>query len=85
MSKTATKVAISMPHELYRALEQVRKKNGMSRSAILQEALRLWLKRQQEAEWSRQYIEGYRKKPETRREIEAAMAMAIPALSTEEW
>lgn len=85
MSKTATKVAVSMPHELYRAVEQARKKNGKSRSAFVQEALRLWLKRQQEAEWSRQYVEGYRKKPETRREIEEAEALAIPAFATEEW
>ena len=39
MSKVATKVAVSLPDSLYRAVEQARKKSGKSRSAVMQDAL----------------------------------------------
>lgn len=85
MSKTATKVAVSMPHALYRAVEQARKKNGKSRSAVVQDALRHWLNREQEAERVRQYVEGYKRMPETEEEIEWVDAVSRRALLTEEW
>lgn len=85
MTRGATKVAISIPQELYRALERERKKNGRSRSSLVQEALRAWLKQQQEARDIRQYIEGYRRMPETRLEIEEAEAMAKDSWPEWEW
>ncbi len=81
----ATKVAISLPKDLYRAVEKTRKKNRKTRSAAVQEALRQWLKRQHEAELDRQYEEGYRRMPETPEEIAEAGAMAREMFATEEW
>ncbi len=81
----ATKVAISLPKDLYRAVERARKKNGTSRSSVVQEALRCWLKQKQEARWIREYVEGYRRKPESRREIEAAEAAAVELFAAVEW
>jgi len=85
MPTQTVKVAISITNDLYRAVERARKKNGQSRSAVVQDALRRWLKQEQEAAWDQEYIAAYRRKPETRREIEAARATAIPLLSRTEW
>ena len=85
MPRLATKVAVSMPTDLFRVVEGIRKKSGRSRSAILQEALRLWLREQQQARWARQYESGYRSKPETRREVAMAEAAAVRLLASQEW
>ncbi len=85
MAKFATKVAVSIPKDLYQALERARKKNGKSRSAVVQDALRHWLNREQEAELVRQYVEGYRRMPETEEETAWVDAISRRALLTEEW
>jgi len=85
MRKPATKVAVSMPADLYRVVEGIRKRSGKSRSAILHEALRWWLERQRQLRLTRQYVAGYRNEPETRREIEMAQAAAVQLLSSQEW
>ena len=76
---------MSMPPDLYRAVEHIRKRSGKSRSAVMQEALRLWLRQQRDAVLVRQYESGYRAKPESRREIEMAEAAAVRLLSSQEW
>jgi metal-responsive CopG/Arc/MetJ family transcriptional regulator len=83
--RTASKVAISLPPELHKALEHVRKKTGRSRSALVQEALRLWLQAQQQAARIRQYEAGYRKRPESEAEVRAAEAAAVRLLASQEW
>ena len=78
------KVAVSLPEDLYRAVERVRRRNGKTRSAVMQDALRYWLRHQAEIALVREYEEGYRRRPEGRREIDAAMATAIGLLRDEE-
>jgi metal-responsive CopG/Arc/MetJ family transcriptional regulator len=85
MAKTATKVAVSIPDDLYRAVEKVRKKKGRTRSAVMQDALRYWLERQEEAPLVREYEAGYRRRPEGKQEIKAARAAATRLLATSEW
>ena len=85
MTRPATKVAVSIPSGLYRAVERVRKASGKSRSAVIQDALRHWLDSQTHAALVREYEAGYRRKPEGRREIKAAEAAAVRLLSTEDW
>jgi len=85
MAKFAIKVAVSIPKDLYQALERARKKNGKSRSAVVQDALRHWLNQQREAEMVRQYVEGYRRMPETEEETAWVDAVSRRALLTEEW
>lgn len=68
MAKPATRVAVSIPDPLYRAVERVRKASGRSRSAIIQDALRHWLDAQTQAVLVREYEAGYRRHPEGRRE-----------------
>lgn len=85
MASVSTKVAVSIPEDLYRAVELARKRIGKSRSAILQDAIRQWLKRQEEAALIQAYEAGYRAKPESGREIEAAQAAAVRLLAGTEW
>ncbi len=85
MPRVATKVAVSIPDDLFRAVESARKRHGRSRSAVMQDALRQWLKREAEVALVREYEEGYRRKPESRREVKKAEAAAVRLLSAEEW
>ena len=85
MSKVATKVAVSLPDNLYRAVERARKKSGKSRSAVMQDALHHWLRQQEQAVLIREYEAGYQKKPESKQEIKAAEASAVRLFSAEDW
>ena len=85
MAKASTKVAVSIPPDLFQAVERARRLRGSSRSAFLQDALRHWLKHQAEVMLVREYEAGYRTKPETRREIKAAESAAVRLLSETEW
>jgi metal-responsive CopG/Arc/MetJ family transcriptional regulator len=85
MPKVATKVAVSIPNDLYREVERARKKSRKSRSAVMQDALRSWLKQEAQAVLVREYEAGYRKRPESRREVKAAEAAAVRLLAAEEW
>ena len=85
MSKIATKVAVSLPDNLYRAVEQARKKSGKSRSAVMQDALHHWLRQQEQAVLIREYEVGYQKKPESKQEIKAAEASAVRLFIAEDW
>src|SRR5204863_438148 len=76
MAKAATKIAISVPAELYRAVERARRTTGLSRSAVVQRALRLWLERSAHEAAVREYVAGYRARPEGPRDVKAAEAAA---------
>ena len=85
MPRVANKVAVSIPDDLYRAVERARKKLRKSRSAIMQDALRYWLRHQAGVALVREYEAGYRRRPETRREVRAAEAAAVRLLGGEDW
>jgi hypothetical protein len=70
---------------MYQAVERLRKANGTSRSALVQEALRHWFECEARAMLVREYEAGYRRRPESPQEIEAAEAAAVRLLATEEW
>jgi hypothetical protein len=80
MAKQAAKFAVSLPDELYRALERARRAQGKTRSAVVQEAIRDWLRQGARADLVREYVSGYRRTPEGDDEVEAARATAIPLL-----
>jgi metal-responsive CopG/Arc/MetJ family transcriptional regulator len=77
-------VAVSVPDALYRAIEGARRRSGKTRSAVVQEALREWLRREAEAALVREYEAGYRARPEDAGEIEAALATAVALLRDDE-
>jgi metal-responsive CopG/Arc/MetJ family transcriptional regulator len=85
MRTVATKIAVSIPDELFRAVERARRKNGKSRSAVMQDALRAWLDHEAHAVLVQEYEAGYRRKPEGRREIKAATSAAVRLLAAERW
>ena len=83
-ARSAAKVAVSLPPALYEAVEAARRRSGKTRSAMVQEALRDWLRRDTEAMLVREYEAGYRARPEDASEIEAALATAVGLLRDEE-
>lgn len=85
MASKTVKVAVSLPEDLFKRLEKVRRRQDVSRSAAFREALEAWLRDLQEREDVRRYIEGYRRMPETREEMKAFEKLALTALSHEEW
>jgi metal-responsive CopG/Arc/MetJ family transcriptional regulator len=82
--KPATKVAVSIPDALFRAVERARRTARKSRSAVVQEALRDWLRRGTEGQLARDHEAGYRANPESRSDAEAALATASALLADDE-
>lgn len=85
MGHAAVKIAVSLPADLYRVIERVRKIVGKSRSAIVQDALALWAARAAREKVITRYQEGYRRHPESAAEITAAEAAAVQLLAREPW
>ena len=85
MTSNTTKIAISLPNELLRKVERLRKQTGESRSAVFRRAVELVFDEQQRAARVAAYVEGYRKHPETADEVEAAEAAAMELLAEEPW
>jgi metal-responsive CopG/Arc/MetJ family transcriptional regulator len=84
MPSSVVKVAITVPADLFREVEGVRKQRAQSRSGMVQEALRQWLRTQKQAFLVREYEAGYRRRPESQREIDDALATSIGLLHDDE-
>ncbi len=84
MTKTS-KIAISLPEEVLKAVEREREGSGESRSQIFRRAVELLLRQRKEREMSEQYIRAYQQVPETEEEIAAARRSASAVLSEEPW
>jgi metal-responsive CopG/Arc/MetJ family transcriptional regulator len=72
----ADKIAISLQPELLVRAEQLRRATGESRSALVARALRRLLRDEALAEQRREYVEAYRRLPETERDVRTARALA---------
>jgi len=81
--RNTLKIAISLPKEDFYKLEQIRKKLGFGRSVIIDKAIRFWLGYREKEELIKRYQEGYRKKPEDIREIEAMEKASAEAFGEE--
>jgi metal-responsive CopG/Arc/MetJ family transcriptional regulator len=84
MTKTS-KIAISLPEEVLKAVEREREGSGESRSQIFRRAVELLLRQRKEREMSEQYIRAYQQVPETEEEIAAARRAASAVLAEEPW
>lgn len=84
MLKTS-KIAISLPREDFEKIERIRKELGLQRSAIIDKAIRYWLKDFEEKKMIRQYEDGYRKSPESIEEIKAMEKASGEAFEEEGW
>ncbi len=85
MANRSAKVAISMPKDLFRAVEQVRRELKIPRSAAIVEAIHIWLKRYKEQEKIRQYVAGYRKYPESREEVKQWTSLTAKTFGKDPW
>jgi metal-responsive CopG/Arc/MetJ family transcriptional regulator len=79
------RVAISLPAALLRRVEQQRRETAESRSGFVKRALEDLLRRVEHERRVREYVEGYRRSPETAEEVSAADAAAVDALADEPW
>lgn len=84
MARSAAKIALSLPDDLFREIERARKKRGKTRSALVQDALRLWLRHQSDVALVREWEEGYRRMPEAAAEVAAAVATTRFAFEEED-
>lgn len=85
MTQQTAKVAVSLPWEIFRAVEQVRREMKIPRSAAVAQALQAWLQERQEREQIRQYVEGYRKHPESKAEAKAWTRLAADSFHKDPW
>ncbi len=80
-----TKCAVSLPRNLFARMESVRRRTRENRSAFVRRAVETLFEKADEAEKVRAYVEGYRRHPETKREIQAADSAGAAFLATEPW
>ena len=78
------RVTISIPEAQAAAIEEIRRRKGISRSRVVQEAIALTLAEQEKARAVRRYEEGYRKRPETTEALAYAKATAA-TMAKERW
>ncbi|MBI2907311.1 MAG: ribbon-helix-helix protein, CopG family [Chloroflexi bacterium] len=84
MPKTA-KIAISLPEDVLKAVEQEREGSGESRSEFFRRAVETLLRHRRERELSEQYVRAYQQVPETSEEVEGARRAASAILAEEPW
>jgi metal-responsive CopG/Arc/MetJ family transcriptional regulator len=85
MKGATVKVTVSLPKDLFGRVERFRNRIGRSRSALFQDALHFLLEQKRKAALIAEYEEGYRRMPESSREVKAAEAAAVRLLASEEW
>lgn len=76
---------VQLNDDLLTDLDREAQRRGISRSLLIREAVETHLKATSEAELVRQYIEGYRRFPETEEEMREAEQNAIEAIREEAW
>ena len=81
----AVKIATSVPAEQFRNLEAVRKQLGLKRSAVIQEALALWLAGKESAEGVQAYLRGYIGQPEDAAEVDGFVEAWADGMEAEDW
>jgi len=84
MSETK-KIAISIPNDLAKKVESLRKISGESRSAFISRAIKKMTRERERKEQIAKYQEGYRKHPESKEEIAFAKATSARILAEEPW
>lgn len=79
MSSTA-KIAISLPTSTLREIEEIRSASGRSRSALIREAVELWLRTRDMSPEDISYVQGYLRHPER-----PGHRDAVAAAATADW
>lgn len=84
MAKTAVKLAISLPPEDFRELESLRRRLKTTRSAVVRQALRTYFQARRQQAMVAEYMEGYRRFPETPEEIAGLAQAQLEVMAAEE-
>ena len=82
--KRRVKIGISISYEVLRAAERLRKETGESRSAVCERGLASLVATRENSLEAKRYIDGYRRKPESRDEVRGALATATALFATED-
>ncbi len=78
------KVAISLPVDLMRKMERIRKKTGENRSSFIRRSLERFFDEIDKKKKIQAYVKGYKDHPETTEEIKEAEA-AAEFITQEPW
>lgn len=84
MSNTV-KVAISLPSDLLAAAERARGERGETRSEFFRQAIEALLQQEERQAAIDQYVEAYRRYPESEDEIRLAEQTAMELLAQDPW
>jgi metal-responsive CopG/Arc/MetJ family transcriptional regulator len=77
------KIAISLPEELLRLVDEQARARGLSRSQLFRHAVESLFRREREEEEVRDYVQGYMAEPETEPEVEAMFRAGLPGMAQE--
>ena len=85
MSIKTMKVAISLPKDILQEIENLRHKLGLARSQAILEAVSLWLKKKEEENLEKRYVEGYKRKPEIAKDIDPLFLAGLSSFTKDSW
>ncbi len=78
-------IQVPIDPKLLRAVDRQARARKSSRAAFIRGACEAYLRRLEEEELDRRYVEGYRRKPEKPALGEAGAKMAAEVLNREDW
>lgn len=81
----SVKVAISLPADLLAAAERARGARGETRSEFFRQAIEALLRQEEKQAAIDQYVEAYRRFPESEDETRVAAQTATDVLALEPW
>jgi metal-responsive CopG/Arc/MetJ family transcriptional regulator len=79
------KIAVSLDSRLLARAERLRRATGESRSALVARALRDLVRSEAQERRVREYVEAYRRMPETTHEVRTARALARRSVTNLPW
>ena len=80
-----TKIAISLPENVFEAVEKERIARGESRSQLFRNAVEEYLRHRRQSDSIERYIAGYKNIPETAIEVREIHTTGVVALVGEPW
>jgi Arc/MetJ-type ribon-helix-helix transcriptional regulator len=85
VARNAEKVAVSLDREVLAHAERLRKSTGESRSALVGRALRHLLQSEMRSARVAEYVEAYRRTPETAHDVRRARTVARRSIAALRW
>jgi metal-responsive CopG/Arc/MetJ family transcriptional regulator len=80
-----TQTLVQLTQDLLRRLDERAAREGRSRSALIRDAIDDYLHDEEEAEISRQIVEGYERTPQTEEEVRWAEGQTREMIREEPW